>query len=385
MKDLTKANELHNLAMDYADEAFFAQRQGQYERARECFENAYSAEKSAAEQLADTDLEPTRSILFRSAATLALDCGKVREAEKLVAFALAGDPPDDIADELRELFERVNVRRHLDLQGLVLSEDDLQITFAGNAIGKGFGPRKEIFSRVNELEKLIHRTDQRIKRRNFGETVAPTKKIVLFVSLPKAASFSFTLRFGLFKQLHLPYFEEESSDTKVIDEVLTNLELLEHGNLKELQKHISDPAYFRNFVGLARNIAPDGNIISFVGLTASSHGKERKVSFSRNREDIWEPPVESIGEPDYELSETMETVSGVLRFANEMKSNREIRLEVEGGQAWKVLVREGLMEDIVGPHWGQKVNVLGRKVKRRQKTLLLSDIVQPSESAPKLL
>ena len=371
--------------MDYADEAFFAQRQGQYERARECFENAYSAEKSAAEQLADTDLEPTRSILFRSAATLALDCGKVREAEKLVAFALAGDPPDDIADELRELFERVNVRRHLDLQGLVLSEDDLQITFAGNAIGKGFGPRKEIFSRVNELEKLIHRTDQRIKRRNFGETVAPTKKIVLFVSLPKAASFSFTLRFGLFKQLHLPYFEEESSDTKVIDEVLTNLELLEHGNLKELQKHISDPAYFRNFVGLARNIAPDGNIISFVGLTASSHGKERKVSFSRNREDIWEPPVESIGEPDYELSETMETVSGVLRFANEMKSNREIRLEVEGGQAWKVLVREGLMEDIVGPHWGQKVNVLGRKVKRRQKTLLLSDIVQPSESAPKLL
>ena len=371
--------------MEYADEAFFAQRKGQSELARECFEKAYFAEKSAAEQLIDTDLEPTRSVLFRSAATLALDCGKVREAEKLVAVALAGDPPDAIADELRELFEKANIKRHFDLRGLMLSEDDLQITFAGNAVGKGFGPRKEIFSRVNELEKLIHRTDQRIKKKDFSDTVAPAKRIALFVSTPKAASFSLTLRFGLFKQLRLPEFRKQDDDRIVIDEILTNMEMLENGHLRQLQAQIPDPAYFRNFVGLARNIAPDGNIISFVGLTASTNGRERKVSFSRQRDDILDPPVESIGETEFELSDTLETVSGVLRFANELKSNREIRLEVENGQAWKVLVREGLMEDIVGPHWGQRVNVLGRKVKRRQKTLLLSDIVEPSENEPRLI
>jgi hypothetical protein len=54
----------------------------------------------AADQLG---LELTRSILHRSAATLALECNELREAERLISRALSGFPPIDIAEELRNL------------------------------------------------------------------------------------------------------------------------------------------------------------------------------------------------------------------------------------------------------------------------------------------
>jgi hypothetical protein len=49
------------------------------------------------------DFEPTRSILHRSAATIAVECSLLREAERLIGRALSGNPPADIADELRDL------------------------------------------------------------------------------------------------------------------------------------------------------------------------------------------------------------------------------------------------------------------------------------------
>ena len=52
---------------------------------------------------ADGAVEPTQPVPFRSAATLALDCGELCEAERLLAAALSGDPPAEIADELRDV------------------------------------------------------------------------------------------------------------------------------------------------------------------------------------------------------------------------------------------------------------------------------------------
>ena len=75
---------------------------------------AYENELGAANQLRDpSSPEPTRSILFRSAASLAVDCNELREAERLIGIGLSGNPPPDIAEELRDLFEKVNFQRHL--------------------------------------------------------------------------------------------------------------------------------------------------------------------------------------------------------------------------------------------------------------------------------
>jgi hypothetical protein len=41
------------------------------------------------------------------AASLALECGALREAERLIAVALSGNPPEEIAEELRDLLEQV--------------------------------------------------------------------------------------------------------------------------------------------------------------------------------------------------------------------------------------------------------------------------------------
>jgi hypothetical protein len=65
---------------------------------------AFTKERAAADLVANQfDLEPTRSVLHRSAAVLAIECNQLRDAERLIGRALSGNPPDDIADELRDL------------------------------------------------------------------------------------------------------------------------------------------------------------------------------------------------------------------------------------------------------------------------------------------
>lgn len=97
-------NKMHDKAMELADQAFIARRQGDETAALELSREALKLETSAAEALKENlDSEPTRSILFRSAASLAIDCADHRNAERLISMALAGNPPEDIADELRDL------------------------------------------------------------------------------------------------------------------------------------------------------------------------------------------------------------------------------------------------------------------------------------------
>ena len=102
---MTEAERLHRQAMELTDDALAAQLAGQAVESRELFRRAYQLERKAAESMSD-NLEPTRSILYRSAATLALDCHLPAEAKGLVLAALKHDPPREIKDELWELFEK---------------------------------------------------------------------------------------------------------------------------------------------------------------------------------------------------------------------------------------------------------------------------------------
>lgn len=43
----------------------------------------------------------------RSAASLAIQCGRYREAEQLIAKALSGNPTEEIARELRQLLQNI--------------------------------------------------------------------------------------------------------------------------------------------------------------------------------------------------------------------------------------------------------------------------------------
>ena len=105
---IADAAGLHDEAMQLAEQAALARLKGDTGGASSLLRRALDKERRAASLVAsDLSLEPTRSVLHRSAASLAHQCGELREAEKLAAVALAGDPPDDIADELRDLLREL--------------------------------------------------------------------------------------------------------------------------------------------------------------------------------------------------------------------------------------------------------------------------------------
>ena len=120
-------DKLHDQAMEAAFLADLERRKGNEEDAAKLFEKALDLERQAIAEMT-TPVEPTWSILHRSAGWLALDCNRPRQAEQLACIALTGDPPPEIADELRDLLEQANSRRHLELKGLALQDDELQLT-----------------------------------------------------------------------------------------------------------------------------------------------------------------------------------------------------------------------------------------------------------------
>jgi len=101
---IVECNTLHIRAMDIAEEAFIANHKGKEGEAVRLYREAYELEAKAAELLSNMkDLEPTRSVLYRSAASLAMQVGELDEAFRLACEGLAGNPPAEIAEELWEV------------------------------------------------------------------------------------------------------------------------------------------------------------------------------------------------------------------------------------------------------------------------------------------
>lgn len=105
---ISKLNDLHEQAMEYMDLAFLERRKGNKATAKKFFRKSFEFERAAVKLLEnDFDFEPTRSVLHRSAATLAVDCGETEEAKKLIYAGLSGNVPPEIATELKELLNAI--------------------------------------------------------------------------------------------------------------------------------------------------------------------------------------------------------------------------------------------------------------------------------------
>ena len=105
-RDSVRAAELaHREAMEFVDAAFLARRSGDLHEEREYNRQALEKERQAANAIHDCyDLEPSRSVLYRSAAALAFCCDELEEAKRLVACGLAGQAvPIEIEQELQDL------------------------------------------------------------------------------------------------------------------------------------------------------------------------------------------------------------------------------------------------------------------------------------------
>lgn len=131
---MKRVKSLHNRAIEIAELAFKLKREGKIDMSIKKFYKAFELEKEAAGLIQiDKKNEPSRSILYRSAGSLALNANLFIEAEKMVAHGLLGFPPKEIADELRDLFDQINFERHLNLKGIKLSNNE-QSEKAGSSV-----------------------------------------------------------------------------------------------------------------------------------------------------------------------------------------------------------------------------------------------------------
>ena len=96
--------------MDLFELALLTARDGDTEASRRLLKEALEKETAAADSVADDyDLEPTRSILHRSAASIALRIGNVQKAKQYVDAGLAGRVPQDMRAEMITLREQILV------------------------------------------------------------------------------------------------------------------------------------------------------------------------------------------------------------------------------------------------------------------------------------
>jgi hypothetical protein len=100
-------NEMHDKAMEYSGLAGLAKIRGNHDESVRLYQQAFDMEQYVALQVAKTTLEPSRSVLLRSAASLAYICGRYDDAIRLIATALEGKPPAEIVAELHEVWDNV--------------------------------------------------------------------------------------------------------------------------------------------------------------------------------------------------------------------------------------------------------------------------------------
>ena len=194
---MTVANDLHNQAMESVDYAFFARKRGNEEEAQRFFEDAFAKEVAAINALEERErVEPMYSVLHRSAATLALDCGRLREAEKWAAKGLTLEPYPEIVEELRDVLEQATFERHLELRGIELAGDEMQMSLSGKGVGLGFAALTAVTSRATDTAALITRITERLAGKPFREAGRPDESVrrqTLYLSPSRVGSFAVTL------------------------------------------------------------------------------------------------------------------------------------------------------------------------------------------------
>lgn len=357
MTSSAQINRNHVRAMEFAARALKAKLEGDIHSAKRLFTEAFKLERRAAKAVeTEYRAEPSRSILLRSAASLALDCEDFAEAERMVALALAGHPPHELADELRDLLEQIYFARHLDLRGMALDPTELQMSLKGEVVGFGFIESSQFLKRAETVERLLIRTAERRRGMPFRETPVAGKKgekeFEVYLSTARAASYAVTLRLGHAKIQKKFAFANQVRPVEVIDDVLESLDVFNAGNVKELHGRIPDTAYYNNFTALAKKLAPDGNKVQIVGFTTLRGDEPKKVALTGPAGKEWTRQPSSAKTKVY---------NGRIRFADETSKKRKHPVFVveddQQNRSPQIRVQPGMLQDIVKPYWGQPVRV----------------------------
>ena len=356
-------NDLHPKAMDLAEEAFRLREKNQHKRALELFVKALELEREAALLLPPIEeSEPSRSILFRSAASLAFNGENYEEAERLVAHGLSGYPPIEIKEELKNLYEDINFQRHLYASGVSLSENQWLMSIHGNATYFGGTLVEPLFNRIEKVTALFYRTVERmlgVDYRIHGSSKKEIKDVYgLYLNAFAPSSFAVSFQVGA-PNPQLEFFDHRPKPPvkpdKVVDELMSCLELWELGKSDTLKERIPNQTYYENFVGIAKQIAPDGDDVKLVGFKSVRKGREKPVTLRKSRERLREQPYEVLTLKKKGAQKI--NFKGILKFASTPITRHygtvQLLTEKEGQQSIKVPL--GMMKEVVKPYYEESV------------------------------
>lgn len=326
--------------MNLAEKAIIVRARGDVDAAKMHIAEALRLEERAARLAVESGVpEPTRTILLKSAAHLAVDAGEFRMAEQLICTALAGEPPEELAEELRSAFEEIGFCRHLDLRGVQLQHNDVQMVMVGDAIAPGMVASDQFVKRVEVFQRLIYRTsesDRNIKYRERGDpNQAIAKSLQTYVSVPRAASFAVSLKVASQKAQGELRFSESSI---VLDNLMDRLSMFERADYEALSRAIPTQDYYSNFIRLANELAPDGELVKMVGFTMQRDMKETRLQLRRS-------PKSDAAQEIFVPSGVRHTISGSLYYYNETaEGSITLKLHAEGGGVFRLKASDEMTE-----------------------------------------
>ena len=346
---MSSVRELHDQAMIFAQRAIVARESGDARAAAEMAALAAPLETEAARKIERAIAsEPTRSILYKSAGSLAYQAGDLVLAEQLVIEGLSGFPPPRVRQQLKDLYEQVNFASHLQVRNVELKDSQLQLALVGENVGAGQMTWSDFKSRADVLVEMLDRTHRRLKgvkfesRRNTTDAARP---FVPLIASPRIGSFAVTIEMAERANSQRDFFVTGSS---VIEQVVEGVQLIQNNDLDSLRNMIDDEDYFTNFAHYARTLAPDGTNVTMVGLTTP----QLEVSFTRPREEMTLALPVSVEKLSVPSAPVRNVWHGVLESAS--LTDDSIGLHTDERGLLTLTVAAGMV-DIVRLHFGSLV------------------------------
>lgn len=368
--------------MRLADAMLAARRRGDRKDALALAREACTEELAAASLAFDRGVSAaTRIILLRSASNLARDAKLWDLGIDLVVRALATADLREYRADLLHILDTLRTYEHLQISGVELARTDVQLVVSGPDAAPGFARADEVTRRVDQIKSFMVRDTMRRQGLAFDAPAPRAQKfresVTPYLSLPRAASYAVTVRFGVHEQVEMALNDEGSSHVVAVEDSLDDLieaaQAYADGGAEAVRSVIPDELYARHAAGLLRQLAPDSARIATVGLTVVRDGQARAVALPE-RKSTSRPP-EALPKPlrGEALPPKVFEIVGLLLKGSAMPDARPSASVVpEDGRAIPFVYDEAEHGDVVHSYWKQRVRVdLIRVGKSR---MLLKDI-----------
>ncbi|OQY48246.1 MAG: hypothetical protein B6247_25340 [Candidatus Parabeggiatoa sp. nov. 2] len=346
---MNNVSELHNQAMKLSQRAMVARHNGEQARANALSHEAFEYESQAAALIPDENAsEPTRSVIYCSAASLAYECKEWKAAKELIKKALSGYPSERIYQALTQLSHQVDFESYLQTQPVKLQDTELHLFLQGKAVTSGAVIYDEFIKRLTSLKVLIEKTTQRLLGIDYQKTGARQNDnpFIAALSLSNTDKNNFSMTLKLVATSENPSTQDIAP---VIDEMLIGINLINDFKEIDLKERIKTPGYYQNFLALTHDIAPEGDQIQFVGLSSS----KKIVGLTRLSAEI----ELDFNDKSFAVTRKPIKIEGVLNYADSIKP-KLVGLITQDSGNYKIVVEEGL-DDYVKFYFGRWVTVQG--------------------------